>query len=46
MLHNNEVEKLSFRRELEDQVDSISLVEGVFEAEHVWMTDAHENGDL
>jgi hypothetical protein len=46
LLCDDEVEEFSFCCELQYQVDAIVFVEGVFEAEHIRVTDTHEDGDL
>lgn len=46
LLHHNVVEKFSLWCQLEHQIDAISLIESVFEAKDVGVTDTHQNTNL
>lgn len=43
MLHNDKVEQLTLGRQLQNEIDRITLVERILEAENVRVTDSHEN---
>jgi hypothetical protein len=46
LLHYYVIEKLSFWRQLEHQVDAVSFVERILEAEDIGVTDTHQYTDL
>lgn len=46
LLRDDPIEQLALGGELQDQEDPVRLVEGLLEAEHVRVADAHEDGDL
>lgn len=46
LLHNDEIEQLSFRGKLQHEVNGLPLVECILQAQDIRVTDAHEDSNF